>query len=164
MHVYDNGSSARAPNVPLIVERVIEDVSDPFFKSINIWIVYNSRDVVNRCEFKLSKLITQLRVQIGGDDLHTFYTLVYQFLSCFKILFKIFYYQISFLSININHVLPHLTMSHPFIESISIWIVYNSRSVNNGCEFKPSQRITQLMVEIQGDDLRTFYTLVYRFI
>ncbi|CAI0448449.1 unnamed protein product [Linum tenue] len=36
----------------------------------------------------------------------------------------------------------------------------NSRDVNNGCELKPSQVANQPRVDIGGEDLRTFYTLV----
>ncbi|KAL3578946.1 hypothetical protein D5086_020450 [Populus alba] len=39
-------------------------------------------------------------------------------------------------------------------------VTYNSREVNNGCELKPSHVVNQPRVDIGGEDLRTFYTLV----
>ncbi|KAL8130659.1 hypothetical protein V2J09_019814 [Rumex salicifolius] len=61
---------------PLVVGRVIGDVLDPFTKSIPFHVTYSSREVVNGCEFKPSKLAAQPKVEIGGNDLRTFYTLV----------------------------------------------------------------------------------------
>lgn len=62
---------------PLAVGRVVGDVLDPFTRSISLQVTYNNRDHVNNgCELKPSQVVNQPRVDIGGDDLRTFYTLV----------------------------------------------------------------------------------------
>jgi protein FLOWERING LOCUS T len=60
---------------PLAVGRVIGDVLEPFTRSISLRVNY-SREVNNGCELKPSQVVNQPRVDIGGDDLRTFYTLV----------------------------------------------------------------------------------------
>ncbi|KAL3323661.1 hypothetical protein AABB24_038027 [Solanum stoloniferum] len=60
----------------LSVARVIGDVLDPFTRSINLRVVYNNREVRNGCDLRPSMVINQPTVEIGGDDLQTFYTLV----------------------------------------------------------------------------------------
>ncbi|KAI3867865.1 hypothetical protein MKX03_031324 [Papaver bracteatum] len=66
----------RTPRDPLVVGRVIGDVMDPFVRSIPIRIAYRSRAVANGCEIKPSAVADHPRVEIGGDDMRTFYTLV----------------------------------------------------------------------------------------
>ncbi|XP_068665971.1 protein VERNALIZATION 3-like [Aristolochia californica] len=61
---------------PLVVGRVIGDVLDPFVRSVAIRVSYNGRNITNGCEFRPSAIVSQPRVEIGGDDLRTFYTLV----------------------------------------------------------------------------------------
>ncbi|KAL3650094.1 Protein VERNALIZATION 3 [Castilleja foliolosa] len=61
---------------PLVVGRIIGDVLEPFTRSIGLRVVYNNREVVNGCEFRPSQVLNQPRVEVGGDDLRTFYTLV----------------------------------------------------------------------------------------
>lgn len=61
---------------PLVVGRVIGDVLDPFTRSISLRATYATRDVNNGVELKPSQVVNQPRVDIGGDDLRTFYTLV----------------------------------------------------------------------------------------
>ncbi|XP_011014868.1 PREDICTED: protein HEADING DATE 3A-like [Populus euphratica] len=61
---------------PLSVGRVIGDVLDPFTRSISLRVNYNSREVNNGYELKPSHVVNQPRVDIGGEDLRTFYTLV----------------------------------------------------------------------------------------
>ena len=65
---------------PLVVGRVIGDVLDPFESSIHMRVTYNNRDVSNGCEFKPSQVVNQPRINIGGDDLRNFYTLVTLFM------------------------------------------------------------------------------------
>lgn len=60
---------------PLVVGRVIGDILDPFTRSITLRITYN-REINNGYELKPSHVVNQPRVDIGGDDLRTFYTLV----------------------------------------------------------------------------------------
>ncbi|XP_058727403.1 protein HEADING DATE 3A-like [Vicia villosa] len=47
-----------------------------------------------------------------------------------------------------------------FQTCIPLRVSYNNKDVSNGCEFKPSQVITQPRVSVGGDDLRNFYTLI----
>ncbi|XP_010247850.1 PREDICTED: protein FLOWERING LOCUS T-like isoform X1 [Nelumbo nucifera] len=61
---------------PLVVGRVIGDVLDPFERSISIRITYNNREVNNGYDFRPLALLNQPRVEIGGNDLRIFYTLV----------------------------------------------------------------------------------------
>lgn len=61
---------------PLVVGRVIGDVLEPFTRSIGLRVAYGTREVNNGCEFRPSQLVNQPRVEVGGDDLRTFYTLV----------------------------------------------------------------------------------------
>lgn len=61
---------------PLIVGRVVGDVLNPFTRSVPHRIFYSSREVTNGREFKPSQVVNQPRVEIGGNDLRTFYTLV----------------------------------------------------------------------------------------
>ncbi|XP_075081993.1 protein FLOWERING LOCUS T 1-like [Nicotiana tabacum] len=60
----------------LVLGRVIGDVLDPFTKSIDLRVVYSSRQVINGCDFRPSQVIHQPRIDIGGADNCTFYTLV----------------------------------------------------------------------------------------
>ncbi|KAK9063061.1 hypothetical protein SSX86_016931 [Deinandra increscens subsp. villosa] len=61
---------------PLVVGRVIGDVLDSFTKSVNLDVHYNDKEVVNGCMLKPSQVVKQPRVDIGGDDLRSFHTLV----------------------------------------------------------------------------------------
>ncbi|KAL8202014.1 hypothetical protein R6Q57_011161 [Mikania cordata] len=61
---------------PLVVGRVIGDVLDNFTKSVNLTVSYNDKEVHNGCELKPSKVVSQPRVDVGGDDLRAFHTLV----------------------------------------------------------------------------------------
>ncbi|XP_074321181.1 protein VERNALIZATION 3-like isoform X1 [Silene latifolia] len=66
----------RVARDPLVVGRVVGDVLDPFNRSVSLRATYNGRDVSNACEFSPSEVVTQPRVQVGGDDFRTCYTLV----------------------------------------------------------------------------------------
>lgn len=66
---------ARETN-PLVVGRVVGDVLDRFPRGIPLRIIYSSREITNGREFKPSQVVRQPRVEIGGNDLRTFYTLV----------------------------------------------------------------------------------------
>ncbi|KAG5017907.1 hypothetical protein AAZX31_08G352700 [Glycine max] len=62
---------------PLVVGRVIGDVLEPFASSIPLRVVYNNnKEVINSGELKPSQIINPPRVEVGGDDLRTLYTLV----------------------------------------------------------------------------------------
>ncbi|XWS66688.1 hypothetical protein CRYUN_Cryun05aG0222500 [Craigia yunnanensis] len=47
-----------------------------------------------------------------------------------------------------------------FIPSIEMSVTFNNKQVFNGHEFYPSTVATKARVEIQGGDMRTFFTLV----
>nr|BCD83046.1 phosphatidyl ethanolamine-binding protein [Lilium hybrid cultivar] len=61
---------------PLVTGRVIGDVLDPFISSVNLSVRYQSRGVANGCEFRPSAVVEQPRVEVGGNDLRTVYTLI----------------------------------------------------------------------------------------
>nr|GMC70744.1 protein HEADING DATE 3A [Ipomoea batatas]GME19126.1 protein HEADING DATE 3A [Ipomoea batatas] len=60
----------------LVVGRVIGDVLEPFTRSISIRVAYGGRDITNGCDYRPSHVVNQPRVEVGGHDLRTFYTLV----------------------------------------------------------------------------------------
>ncbi|KAJ8446415.1 hypothetical protein Cgig2_019308 [Carnegiea gigantea] len=60
----------------LVLGRVVGEVLDDFVASTSLRVTYNGRLVVNACEFKPSQLAQPPRVEIGGPDIRTFYTLV----------------------------------------------------------------------------------------
>jgi len=62
---------------PLVVGGVIGEVLDPFTNSVSLRIVYdNNKEVINSGELKPSQIVNSPRVQVGGNDLRTLYTLV----------------------------------------------------------------------------------------
>nr|AGO81838.1 FT-like protein [Allium cepa]AGZ20207.1 FT1 [Allium cepa] len=61
---------------PLIVGRIVGDVISPFTRSVPLRVIYPAKEVANGREFKPSQITQQPRVEIGSDDLRTFYTLV----------------------------------------------------------------------------------------
>ncbi|XP_010242745.1 PREDICTED: protein HEADING DATE 3A-like [Nelumbo nucifera] len=60
----------------LVVGRVVGDVLEPFERSVSLKVSYNSRNVNNSYEFKPSAVVNQPKVEVGGNDLTTFYTLI----------------------------------------------------------------------------------------
>nr|ANS56331.1 FT-like protein [Cycas revoluta] len=61
---------------PLVVGRVIGDVLDMFLPTVNLTVNYTARQVNNGCELKPSAVAAPPRVEVGGQDLRIFYTLV----------------------------------------------------------------------------------------
>nr|ABQ85553.1 flowering locus T-like/terminal flower1-like protein [Picea abies] len=61
---------------PLVLGRVIGDVVDMFMPSVNLTVAYGSRQVNNGCEIKPSAISSAPRVDVGGDDLRTCFTLI----------------------------------------------------------------------------------------
>ncbi|GMI76830.1 FLOWERING LOCUS T, REDUCED STEM BRANCHING 8 [Hibiscus trionum] len=61
---------------PLVVGRVIGDVLDSFTRTTALKVSYGSSDVNNGVELKPAQAVHQPRVDIGGDDFRTFYTLI----------------------------------------------------------------------------------------
>ncbi|KAK9994447.1 hypothetical protein SO802_024150 [Lithocarpus litseifolius] len=65
------------PIEPLTVGRVVGEVVDIFTPSIRLNVIYNStKQVANGHEFRPSVIISKPRVEIGGDDMRTAYTLI----------------------------------------------------------------------------------------
>ncbi|KAJ0231400.1 Protein BROTHER of FT and TFL 1 [Hirschfeldia incana] len=62
---------------PLIVGRVIGDVIEMFNPSVTMRVTYNSNTIVsNGHELAPSLLLSKPRVEIGGHDLRSFFTLI----------------------------------------------------------------------------------------
>jgi hypothetical protein len=62
---------------PLVVGGVIGDVLDPFTNSVSLRVIYeNNKEVINSGELKPSQIVNLPRVQVGGNDFRTLYTLV----------------------------------------------------------------------------------------
>ena len=61
---------------PLVVGRIIGDVVDPFVRRVPLRVVYAAREISNGCELRPSAVADQPRVEVGGPDMRTFYTLV----------------------------------------------------------------------------------------
>ncbi|CAD5196966.1 unnamed protein product, partial [Musa acuminata subsp. malaccensis] len=62
---------------PLTVGRVIGDVLDSFNPSVKLEVVYGpNKRVYNGHEFMPSAVCAKPRVEIGGDDMRSFYTLI----------------------------------------------------------------------------------------
>nr|GMC76958.1 protein HEADING DATE 3A-like [Ipomoea batatas] len=61
---------------PLVVGRVVGDVLDPFTRSVGLRVIYNNSEINNGCELRPSQIVSPPRVEVGGDDFRTFYTLV----------------------------------------------------------------------------------------
>lgn len=78
---------------PLAVGRVVGEVVDSFTPSVRMIITYHSnKQVANGYEFMPSFVATRPRVEIGGEDLRTAYTLV-SVLSLFLFVFYWIYLQ-----------------------------------------------------------------------
>lgn len=64
---------------PLTLGQVIGDVLDPFSRSVSLGVLYKNKLVINGSDFKPSAVVDKPKVEVGGDDLRTFYTLVSAF-------------------------------------------------------------------------------------
>ncbi|KAG5126342.1 hypothetical protein JHK82_027177 [Glycine max] len=67
---------ARMSKDPLIIGRVIGDVLGSFTPTIKMTVTYNKKQVYNGYEFFPSTITTRPRVEIGGGDMRSFYTLI----------------------------------------------------------------------------------------
>ncbi|CAG7904808.1 hypothetical protein BRARA_G03476 [Brassica rapa] len=65
-----------SPRDPLIVGRVVGDVVDPFMRLISLNVTYGQRQITNGMDLRSSQVLNKPTVEIGGDDLRNFYTLV----------------------------------------------------------------------------------------
>lgn len=62
---------------PLVVGRVVGDVLDSFTTSMKLTVSFNNKQVFNGHEFFPSTINTKPKVDIGGGDMRSFFTLVY---------------------------------------------------------------------------------------
>uniref|UniRef100_A0A0E0JFB6 Uncharacterized protein n=2 Tax=Oryza punctata TaxID=4537 RepID=A0A0E0JFB6_ORYPU len=60
----------------LVLGRVIGDVVDPFSPVVTLRVMYNGVRVVNGEDLRPSAVSARPHVEVGGDDLRQFYTLV----------------------------------------------------------------------------------------
>lgn len=60
---------------PLVVGHVVGDVLDPFVKTASLRVFYSNRELTNGSELKPSQVANEPRIEIGGRDIRTFYTL-----------------------------------------------------------------------------------------
>jgi len=67
---------------------VIGDVLNPFTNSVSLSALVNNRDISNGCLMKPSQLVNRPRVNVGGDDLRTFYTMVSIVINLFMLCTK----------------------------------------------------------------------------
>ncbi|XP_065870056.1 CEN-like protein 1 [Euphorbia lathyris] len=62
---------------PLVVGRIVGEVVDIFSPTVKMTVIYNSnKQVANGCEFMPSFITAKPRVEIGGADMRTSYTLI----------------------------------------------------------------------------------------
>ncbi|KAH7685055.1 Phosphatidylethanolamine-binding protein [Dioscorea alata] len=61
---------------PLVIGQVIGDVVDPFVKSVNLRLVYGTKEITNGSGFRNSAVVNQPSVDIRGNDGNSLYTLV----------------------------------------------------------------------------------------
>jgi len=67
---------------------VIGDVLSPFTNSVSLSAIINNREISNGCLMKPSQLVNRPRVNVGGDDLRTFYTMVSIVINLFMLCTK----------------------------------------------------------------------------
>ncbi|KAL2323091.1 hypothetical protein Fmac_027470 [Flemingia macrophylla] len=67
---------ARVSTDSLIIGRVIGEVLESFTPTIKMTVTYNKKQVYNGHEFFPSTVTTRPRVEIGGGDLRSFFTLI----------------------------------------------------------------------------------------
>lgn len=67
---------------------VIGDVLNPFTNSVSLSAIINNREISNGCLMKPSQLVNRPRVNVGGDDLRTFYTMVSIVINLFMLCTK----------------------------------------------------------------------------
>ena len=106
----------------LSVGRVVGEVVDIFTPSIRLNVIYNSnKQVANGHEFKPSVIISKPRVEIGGDDMRTAYTLV-SFCFCLFFSFSfflfvclfVFFFFFLFLEDKYNLAIDHVVLQYIF--------------------------------------------------
>ncbi|KAJ1686155.1 hypothetical protein LUZ63_017545 [Rhynchospora breviuscula] len=61
---------------PLVLGNVVGDIVDPFYPSASFKVFFNNKEMTSGSELKPSQVAIEPRVQIGGRDMRTLYTLV----------------------------------------------------------------------------------------
>ncbi|XP_051129011.1 protein FLOWERING LOCUS T-like isoform X2 [Andrographis paniculata] len=61
---------------PLVVSGVVGDVLDPFVATTELRVYSDGRQLFNGCSLRPAQVAGRPRVDTGGDDFRTFYTLV----------------------------------------------------------------------------------------
>nr|QLM02170.1 flowering locus T 1A_2 [Maxillaria aurea] len=61
-------------------------------------------------------------------------------------------------SSNLSNVLGEVFGSSD--ESVRLRVLFNNRPIFNGCDLRPSNVVNRPRVEVGGEDLRVFYTLI----
>ncbi|XP_006655491.1 protein RICE FLOWERING LOCUS T 1-like [Oryza brachyantha] len=61
---------------PLVLTQIIPEVLDPFTPTIPLRITYNNRLLLPGIELKPSAVLSRPRIDVGGNDMRVFYTLV----------------------------------------------------------------------------------------
>lgn len=97
---------------PLVVGGVIGDVLEQFTRSIDLRVTYGQREVTNGLDIRPSQILNKPRVEIGGDDLRNFYTLV----LTFKL--SVSYFFITLL-LSCNLPWPRWHTKRPLVKSFS---------------------------------------------
>lgn len=132
---------ALSPRDPLVVGRVVGDLIDPFTRLISLKVTYGQRQVSNGMDLRSSHILNKPTVDIGGDDLRNFYTLV-RLLSS-----DIFHYSFIFLFFFVKSLIQ-VTFKHrqtSKLESQCSFCIFLHESIKY---FIISQRIKKNVISI----------------
>ncbi|KAJ3671474.1 hypothetical protein LUZ60_007553 [Juncus effusus] len=61
---------------PLVVGHVVGDILDPFYTTASLKVLFNNKEMTSGSELKPSQVACEPKVEIGGRDMRTLYTLV----------------------------------------------------------------------------------------
>lgn len=61
---------------PLVLGQVIGDVIDPFTRVFPLRVTYNGRKINNGCDLRPSAVSREPRIEVGGEDMRTSFSLV----------------------------------------------------------------------------------------
>nr|QLM02163.1 flowering locus T 1C_1 [Masdevallia wendlandiana] len=61
---------------PLVLGQVVGDVLDPFIRSAMLRVMYDNKEITNGTGLRQSAVVNPPRIEIGGEDEQTLYTLV----------------------------------------------------------------------------------------
>ena len=72
-------------NDSLVTARVIGDILDPFYSSVDLMVLFNGMPIVSGVELRSPTVSDRPRVEIGGDDYRVVYTLVIKLMQCYLV-------------------------------------------------------------------------------